>query len=101
MCGGDWKLSRCTLEQGRCGGKSRSEKCLEDPQSNYGDGVKENKLQKKNWGMREHLQEETDVWDRGGVQESMGVSLAVTHSIGAMEPEKATSCSQAGTPVEQ
>ena len=29
-----------------------------------------------------------------------GVTSAVTHSIGDMEPEEATSCSQAGTPVE-
>jgi hypothetical protein len=33
-------------------------------------------------------------------QESMGVILAVIHSIGDMGPEEATSCSQAGTPVE-
>ena len=44
---------------------------------------------------------EMDTWDKGGAQESMGVTLAVTHSIGDMEPEEATSCSQAGTPVEQ
>ena len=48
-----------------------------------------------------HLQDETETWDKGGTQESMGVTLAVTHSIGDMEPEEATSCSQAGTPVEQ
>ena len=29
----------------------------------------------------------------------MGATLAVTHYIGDMEPEEATSCSQAGTPV--
>lgn len=33
-------------------------------------------------------------------QESTGVTLAATHYIGDMEPEKATSCSQAGTPVD-
>ena len=48
-----------------------------------------------------HLQEETKTWDKGGAQESMGVSLAVTHSIWDMEPEEATSCNQAGTPMEQ
>jgi hypothetical protein len=37
----------------------------------------------------------------GGTQESMVVNLAVTHGIEDMEPEEATSCSQAGTPVEQ
>jgi len=31
----------------------------------------------------------------------MEVTLAVTHNIGDMEPEEATSCSQAETPVEQ
>jgi hypothetical protein len=34
--------------------------------------------------------------DKRGTEEAMGASLAVTHSIGDMEPE-ATSCSQAGT----
>jgi hypothetical protein len=31
----------------------------------------------------------------------MGVTLAVTHYIEDVEPEEATSCSQAGTPGEQ
>jgi hypothetical protein len=31
----------------------------------------------------------------------MGVTLAVTHYTGDMEPEEATSCSHAGTPVVQ
>jgi hypothetical protein len=31
----------------------------------------------------------------------MGVTLAVTHYMGDMEAEEATSCSQAGTSVEQ
>ena len=34
-------------------------------------------------------------WDKGGAQESMGVSLAVTHSIEDMETEKATFYHQA------
>jgi molybdopterin synthase catalytic subunit len=39
---------------------------------------------------------------REAAQEWMGVTLAVTHSIGDMEPEEATSySSQARTPVEQ
>jgi hypothetical protein len=41
-----------------------------------------------------HLQHVTETWDRGGAQESMGVTLAVMHSIGGMEPEEATSYSQ-------
>ena len=49
---------------------------------------------------REDLQEETETWDKGGTQKSMVVTLFVTHGIGDMEPEKATSCNQAGTPVE-
>jgi hypothetical protein len=51
------------------------------------------------WGVGEHLQEETD-WDKGGTQESMGVTLALTQSIGNLKLEEATSCSQARTPVE-
>ena len=39
--------------------------------------------------------------DKEVVQESVRVTLAVTHSTGDMEPEEATSYSQAGTPVEQ
>ena len=48
-----------------------------------------------------HLQGEMETWDKGGAQESMGCDLAVTHYTGDMEPEEATSCSQAGAPVEQ
>jgi hypothetical protein len=43
----------------------------------------------------------TETWDMGGAQESMGVSLAVTHSIEYMEPESATSCGNTGIPVER
>ena len=39
----------------------------------------------------------TETWDKVGTQESMGLTLAVIHSTGDMEPEEATSCSQAGT----
>jgi hypothetical protein len=46
------------------------------------------------------LQDETETWDKRGTQESMGMTLAVTHGIGVMEPEEATSCSQARTPVD-
>ena len=48
-----------------------------------------------------HLQDETETWNKGGTQESMGVTLAMNHYIGAMGPEEATSCSQTGIPVEQ
>ena len=48
------------------------------------------------WG---YFQDETEAWDNGGTQESLGVTLAVTHYDGDMEPEKATSCSHAGTRV--
>ena len=59
-------------------------------------------LQLKGVGRWEgHLQDETETWEKGGAQESMGVTLAVTHSIGDMEPEEATSCSQPGTLVER
>ena len=50
---------------------------------------------------RGHLQEETETWDKGGTQESMGVTLAVTHYIGDMEPEEATFCIQTGALTEQ
>ena len=44
----------------------------------------------------------TKTWDKGGTQESMAVTLAVTHSIGDgdIESEEATACRQSGTPVE-
>ena len=47
---------------------------------------------------RGHLQDEAETQDKGDSQESMGVTLAVTHNIGDMEPEVASSCSQTGTP---
>jgi hypothetical protein len=34
-----------------------------------------------------------------GSQESMGVNLAETHCSGNIEPEQATSCRQAGSPM--
>jgi len=37
----------------------------------------------------EHLQNE--IWDKGGTQELIGVTLAVTHYNEDMEPEEATS----------
>jgi hypothetical protein len=48
-----------------------------------------------------HLQDKTETWDKGGAQESMGLTLAETHYIGDMELGEATSCSQTGTPVER
>jgi hypothetical protein len=42
----------------------------------------------------------TETWDRKGNQESVEVILTVAHSIGNTEPEEATSCSYAGTPME-
>jgi hypothetical protein len=48
-------------------------------------------------GVGGHFQEVTETWDQRGSQESTN---AVTHNTGAMEPEKTTSCSQAGTSVE-
>jgi hypothetical protein len=53
------------------------------------------------WGGGGHLQNETETWEKGCIQESVGVTLAVTHSIGHTEPEEATSGSQAGASVEQ
>ena len=42
-----------------------------------------------------------ETWDKGGTQESMGVTLAVTHSIGNIEPEEGTLYGQAGNSLEQ
>ena len=38
-------------------------------------------LQPMGWEGRGHHQEETETWDKGGTQESIQVSLAVTHNI--------------------
>ena len=51
-------------------------------------------------GERGHLEDVPEAWDRVGVQELVGVTLGVTHSIGDMELEEATPYGQAGTPVE-
>ena len=34
-----------------------------------------------------HLQNETQTWDKRSIQESMEVTLAVTHYIGDVKPE--------------
>ena len=47
----------------------------------------------------QYLKDMTETWDRD-TQESIRVTLVVTHSIEDMEPKEVTSCSQAGTPVE-
>ena len=39
----------------------------------------------------EHLEDMPETWHRGGSQESMGVTLAETHSSGNIEPEEAIS----------
>jgi hypothetical protein len=45
-------------------------------------------------GGRGHLQDETETWDKGGTQESMGVTLTVTHNVGGLEHEEAIFCSK-------
>ena len=47
-----------------------------------------------------HLKDVTEAGDRGEAQESVGVTLAETHSSEDMETEEATFCSQAGSIVE-
>jgi hypothetical protein len=42
-----------------------------------------------------------ETWDRGGAEELMVVSLAVTHSFGDMKSGEAASSGLAGTLVEQ
>ena len=49
----------------------------------------------RGWG---HLHDEAETQNKGDSQESMGGTLAITHNIGDMEPEVASSCSQTGTP---
>jgi hypothetical protein len=41
-----------------------------------------------------------ETWDGGGSQESIRMTLAGMLNSGDIEPEEATSCSQAGHPVE-
>jgi hypothetical protein len=50
---------------------------------------------------RQHHQDVIETCNKGGTQQSMGLTVAVTHSIGDMEPEEATSNSQARTSVER
>ena len=59
------------------------------------------KSKEERWGSGWHLQDETETWDKGGIQGLIGVTLAVTYYTGDMELEEATSCSQAATQVEQ
>ena len=39
-------------------------------------------------------------WGKGDSQESMWMTLAMTHYLGDMEPEEATSCVETGNLVE-
>ena len=55
-------------------------------------------VQLQGLGSREHLQDETGTWNKGDSQESVVMSLAVIQRIEDIEPEEATSCSQAGIP---
>lgn len=48
-----------------------------------------------------YLQDKTENWNKGGVQQLMGLSSAMTHRTGDMECQEATSYSQAGSPTEQ
>lgn len=52
------------------------------------------------WGGEGHLQDVTETWNRGGTQESMELTLTVTHYIDNTEPEEVSSCNQTGTLVE-
>jgi hypothetical protein len=73
--------------EGMGGGEFRI-KCGEG----QGDGQKamrmNGSLQLTGVGSGGHLQEETETWEKGDTQESMWVTLAVTYSIGDMEPEE-------------
>ena len=43
-----------------------------------------------------HLQDEIETRDKGGAQESMGMTFAMTSNIEDMQPKVLTFCSQAG-----
>lgn len=45
--------------------------------------------------------DKTETLDKSGTQESVGVTLTVTHNFRDLETEDATSCIQAGTPMEK
>jgi hypothetical protein len=47
-----------------------------------------------------HLENVPDTWDRGGAQESLGMTLSTILSICDMETEESTSFTQAGTLAE-
>jgi hypothetical protein len=57
-------------------------------------------LQRTGWGGGGHLQDETETWSKGFTQESMLVTLAVTHYIEDMEPEEVSSCNQTEIPLQ-
>jgi hypothetical protein len=42
-----------------------------------------------------------ETWDKKGIQESIGVALAVINNIEDLEPEEATSCSWVVSPTQQ
>lgn len=46
------------------------------------------------WGGKRHMKDVSETQDRG-IQESLGMTLAMAHSIVNMEPEEATFYSQA------
>jgi hypothetical protein len=48
-------------------------------------------------GVGWHLEDKLETWDNRSAQESLQVTLHVTNNFEDMEPEDATSCSQAGT----
>jgi hypothetical protein len=57
-----------------------------------------------NWqllGGSRNLQDEIETYNKKTSQESMQVSLPVTHYIGDMDPEEVSFCIQAGTQIEQ
>ena len=46
------------------------------------DGVHENEWKYTTDGGQGHLQDKAETWDKGGTQESMGVSLAMIQALG-------------------
>ena len=64
----------------------------------YGN-VQLTRVRRWRWGISRMTQRPG--WDKGSAQESMGVTLPLTHYFGDMEPEEATFCSKAGISMEQ
>jgi len=87
-----WQMERVNWE-----GEGMSSKI-----GDSGSGVGRNRrdgqmIMRINWNLQitgvgkrqEYLQNDTEIWDKGGIQELVEVTLAVTHSTGVQKPSEA------------